>query len=587
MPTRKYSQQYKQRYRRKSSRKPRRTRRQRPYKTRKHTKNPKYTRRHMNGGEKIAQGTYGCVYNPPLRCKGSDERPPYTISKFLNKRNAEKEYDEYQVMFRIDPLYRFHLGIKDICVPEEPDPTMNEDFREDCSHIWKENTSLEDYRILIEPDGGFEFDDIRHNLSFTRKRPKTSIHAEKWNTLFHGMERMFYGLVKMKKNGYVHQDIKGDNIVVDSNTFHFNYIDFGMLAERTYIIQTILKGQPTKYRFDKLDFFKYYPPELFVLSNYQERYKSLMRLSITQPENAVRRYEQLKEEYHTRLSTSENKHTKRVREDEVEDLDVPYRRSQFRFPETLDEYLKAYSSSKLNEMLEKWDVFSIGYMMTSLWRTYFKQPFTEDIIPSHKKHPFMALRTMIANMIGLDYRTRASPEEVYAMFREAYQSVFDRLLHPIDPSLRMYPPLLDRGTFSASTTSSSASSASSGSSSPSASLSIAKRPSRKSHKSRKSHTTPQTSVGKRTKSKKSTKLASVSIPVGRIEQPPRQSGKESYKTIHIEERLPQFSAITKQPSTRKPTRKSTRKPTRPTRKSPPMTRNRLRRLGLQLDQYAK
>lgn len=586
MPTRKYRQRYRQQYRRKSSRKSSRNQRQPIYKTRKHTKKPRYTKRtRMYGGEKIAQGTYGCVYNPPLRCKGSNERPPYTISKFLTKKKAQEEYDEYQEMFRIDPLYRFHLGIKDMCVPEEPDPTMNEDFREDCKHIWNENTSLDDYRILIEPDGGFEFDDIRHNLSFTRKRPKTPIHAEKWNTLFHGMERMFYGLVKMKKNGYVHQDIKGDNIVIDPNTFHFNYIDFGFLAQRTHIIQRILKKQPTKYRFDKLDFFKYYPPELFVLSNYQERYKSLMRLSITQPENALRRYEQLKEEYHTRLSTSENKHTKRVREDEVEDLDVPHRRSQFRFPETLDEYLKAYSSSKLNEMLEKWDVFSLGYMMTSLWKPYFKQPFTEESIPAYKKHPFMALRTLIANMIALEYRTRASPEEAYAMFREAYQTVFDTLLHPIDPSLRIPPPLLDRGTFSASTTSSSASSGSSASSSPSAPI-----VKRSFHKSRKSRKSPHASVRKKAKSKKSNKsmkLPSVSIPVGRIEQPtrpPSQPDKESYKTIRIQERLPHFSAITKQPSTRKQTRNPTRKPTRPTRKSPPMTRNRLRRLGLQLDQ---
>lgn len=537
-------------------------------------RNKKRSTRRMYGGEKIAAGTYGCVYKPPLRCQGSETRHSDSISKFLNKKKAKEEYEQYQLMNRIDPHRRFHLGIHDMCIPAEPDPTMNEDFRKDCSRIWKEGTSLNDYRILNEPDGGFELSDMRQQLVFTRKRPKKPIHSEKWNTFFRGMERILYGLVQFRKHGFVHQDIKGDNIVIDPNTLRFNYIDFGMLNKRTNIIQSILHPTTKKYRFYKVDFFLYYPPELFVLSNYPERYKLLMQTSFSRPEKANQMYEDLKKLYTTTLQTSEDKHVTNVREIDAENMDAMYRRSQFRFPDTLDEYFKTFSSGKLNEIIEKWDIYSLGYTLALLWKLYFGRPFTEEILPPpYHKHPFMEFRNIIAKMISLDYRERLSPDEVYSMYRSAYKNLFETTLNPLYPSLRMVPPMIDRGSHSVSTSMSSTSSTSTSASS------------QKSQKSRKS------SRGA---------IPSVSIPIGRLEMNldrPRRSRKSksskttksrerrksSSKTVRIDSsqsrktRQPVFSVIKKPSTTRR------RKPTRtPVRTSPPMTRNRRRRLGLKL-----
>jgi len=528
---------------------------------RRHTHKKRYSNR-MRGGEKIAAGTYGCVYKPPLRCQGSDVRPADTISKFLKKEKAQEEFEQYTVMKRIDPHRRFHLGIHEMCIPAEPDPAMNEDFREDCSRIWKPHTSRKNYRILNEPDGGFELGDVHQKLTFTRKRPKKPIHSEKWNTFFRGMERILYGLVQLKKHGYVHQDIKGENIVIHPNTFHFNYIDFGMLSKRTEIVKSILQPELYRYRFYKVDFFVYYPPELFILSNYPERVQSIIQHSITRPEKARQLYEKLKREYHTTLNDSDDKHTIRTREYDKDILEKKYQRSQYQFPETVDEYVKRYASKHLNEIMEKWDVYSLGYTLASLWPIYFDRPFTEEILPPpYRKHPFMELRTMIAKMISLDYRERPSPEEVYAMYRNAYTNLFESTLKPLYPSLRRVPPMIDRGSHSVSS-SSSGSSGSSGSKHSIRSVIISTSP-------KKTKKIASFRFSKLSKSPRTQKIPVVSIPVAPLEDLARQSPKGS------KSRLPVRSIIKPPSATRKRTSK-------PTRTSPPMTRARRRRLGIQL-----
>jgi hypothetical protein len=54
-----------------------------------------YTRK--KGGKFIAQGSYGCVFGPPLKCKEDSERMNNShISKFMRKNNAESELKESQ-----------------------------------------------------------------------------------------------------------------------------------------------------------------------------------------------------------------------------------------------------------------------------------------------------------------------------------------------------------------------------------------------------------------------------------------------------------------------------------------------------------
>ena len=46
------------------------------------------------GGEAIAAGGFGCVFLPPLKCKGEDRPTGKVVSKLLTKSNATSEFRE-------------------------------------------------------------------------------------------------------------------------------------------------------------------------------------------------------------------------------------------------------------------------------------------------------------------------------------------------------------------------------------------------------------------------------------------------------------------------------------------------------------
>ena len=52
----------------------------------------------------IAQGSYGCVYKPPLKCKNKNIDYSNKVSKILYKDNATDEFVENSYINKIDIL---------------------------------------------------------------------------------------------------------------------------------------------------------------------------------------------------------------------------------------------------------------------------------------------------------------------------------------------------------------------------------------------------------------------------------------------------------------------------------------------------
>ena len=70
----------------------------------------------QDGGKFLGKGAYGCVYNPPIPCKGSTERrSDEYISKVMVRREASKEMRESEFIREIDPDSEFALFGLDIC----------------------------------------------------------------------------------------------------------------------------------------------------------------------------------------------------------------------------------------------------------------------------------------------------------------------------------------------------------------------------------------------------------------------------------------------------------------------------------------
>ena len=74
------------------------------------------------GGDPVASGTYGCVFNPALECKGqqktiTDKQP--MISKLMYKKWANLEYDEitqFAKIIQTIPHYKNYFLVDNISI---------------------------------------------------------------------------------------------------------------------------------------------------------------------------------------------------------------------------------------------------------------------------------------------------------------------------------------------------------------------------------------------------------------------------------------------------------------------------------------
>ena len=73
----------------------------------------------MISPKKVGEGSYGCVHNPPLKCKNK----PYNsdtnkVSKILTRKNANSELKEFKLIQEADKKEDFHLGKPGSCFPD-------------------------------------------------------------------------------------------------------------------------------------------------------------------------------------------------------------------------------------------------------------------------------------------------------------------------------------------------------------------------------------------------------------------------------------------------------------------------------------
>lgn len=178
----------------------------------------------------IASGTYGCVYKPALKCKGSDERGD-GVTKLMKREDAETEIKEQERVDKIDPEFKYHLKTPTICEVGEYDIENDKNLEEcilvpiarDADDRWKE-----DFVLMQMEDGGKSIYDI-----INKRVPKIFRQRLSWKMNFiSGMKNLFEGLKDFEKANFVHFDIKSANIVYKEETNRFNYIDFGLSTKR-------------------------------------------------------------------------------------------------------------------------------------------------------------------------------------------------------------------------------------------------------------------------------------------------------------------------------------------------------------------
>jgi hypothetical protein len=184
------------------------------------------------GGEAIASGTYGCVFSPPLKCKG-DKRPNgKVVSKLLTNTNADEEFNEASkiksILKKISRDYkRYFIFPKKPCKPE----TLKEDDLnnfEKCTNltnnptsITKENinNNLDSVSILELTNGGYDLESTIKDIEMT----EIGILNESIIDLLKN------AVVTMIEGGIVHFDLKSSNLLIDDDS-QLRIIDWGLAS---------------------------------------------------------------------------------------------------------------------------------------------------------------------------------------------------------------------------------------------------------------------------------------------------------------------------------------------------------------------
>ena len=198
-----------------------------------------------NGGHVLGSGSYGCVFLPALKCKGTKERAPDKISKLMTEKYAKEEY--YQIVsirkkLTTIPHYENYFLLQDITLCK-PAPLTESDliqYTTHCSALPKDriyssniNTQLDKMLALNMPDGGVSLDEYLYQDN-NNTNINTTFLSNCYQMNRYLIALLEKGIVPMNKRHVYHGDIKDSNVLVSMDTpTKVRLIDWGLATEYT------------------------------------------------------------------------------------------------------------------------------------------------------------------------------------------------------------------------------------------------------------------------------------------------------------------------------------------------------------------
>ena len=206
------------------------------------------------GGKAIASGSYGCVFRPALKCKGSSEAGRHSgVSKLMYTTDANDEMDEMKPILetvkRIPGSENF-FAVSDInmCSPDSLNDSDKEKFNEKCNLFIDEginsdsiNSNLRDLSIINMPDLGMDLHDY-----IGKESPMTVKSFELFNKMM--INLLLNGVVQMNEHNILHHDLKDTNIMVDKNgnTIIIDWGFAGVSSPEIPVPKNVI-GRPIQY----------------------------------------------------------------------------------------------------------------------------------------------------------------------------------------------------------------------------------------------------------------------------------------------------------------------------------------------------
>ena len=191
--------------------------------------------KNKKGGNVIASGGYGCVFNPALKCQGDTKRAKGKITKLMTEKHATEEYEDIvSIKEKLDKIknYKNFYLIYDInlCKPNKLTKDDLKAFKK-CKALPKDNitrkninSKLDEVMSLNIPNGGLPVDDYIYSDGSFEKIYK--LHLSLINLLKNG-------IIPMNEKHVYHGDIKDSNVLVDdtSSDLKTRLIDWGLSVE--------------------------------------------------------------------------------------------------------------------------------------------------------------------------------------------------------------------------------------------------------------------------------------------------------------------------------------------------------------------
>ena len=190
-------------------------------------------KKYITGGKVIASGGFGCVFDPPLRCKGK-QRDKNKVSKLMIERHVLSEFNEIEQIKKVlkkIPNYNNYFLVDDfsICDPEKLDSEDLTNFKKKCSALPKKditekniNDNLDKLMILNMPHGGVPIDDFIYNIKDYKELIALNNHL---------IDLLNHGIVPMNRNHVFHTDVKDSNILISQDKSKTRLIDWGLTTE--------------------------------------------------------------------------------------------------------------------------------------------------------------------------------------------------------------------------------------------------------------------------------------------------------------------------------------------------------------------
>ena len=218
--------------------------------------------------EVIGEGSYGCVHRPSLKCKKKKIDYENKISKILTKKHLNDEMKEYKQIKKIDKRNEIHLGTPTTCVPSK----VNKSDIDKCDNFISDE--IDNYGLMILPDGG---KDLEYFASSCRNLKNTRSNTKMIHKFWIECHRLLYGIYLMQKKGYIHHDLKAQNIVYNDKENRINFIDFGLMIDKASVVKELNES-----KYSLATPFWYFPFEFMFLNK-----KTFLNASLINEKTAI------------------------------------------------------------------------------------------------------------------------------------------------------------------------------------------------------------------------------------------------------------------------------------------------------------